>query len=178
MNGRRLYGIVAEFDGPESLLAAARAAREAGYRRFEAYTPYPIKELDDVIKSWNLVPPMMLLGGLTGGFGAYLMEYLIAAKLYPINVGGRPLDSWPAFIPITFELTVLLSACAGFFGLLFLCGLPALFHPLMQLPDFARATDDRFFLCIEVRDRNFHPDEVTRLFERQHASGVWEIERP
>ncbi len=178
MRDRRLYGVVAEFEDAAKLVQAARAAREAGYRRFEAYTPYPVRELDEIIPGWNFVPPIILGGGITGGIGAYVMEYLIAAKLYPINVGGRPLNSWPSFVPIMFELTVLFAACAGFFGLLFLCGFPKPFHPLMQLPDFVRATDDRFFLCVEVRDRNFHPDRVAELFQRQQASGVWNVERP
>jgi len=178
MNEPRWYGIVAEFEAASSLVEAARAAREAGYRRFEAYTPYPIKALDEIVPSWNLVPPMVLAGGIFGGIGAYLMEYLIAAKLYPINVGGRPLDSWPAFIPITFELTVLFASFAAFFGVLFLCGLPALFHPLIQLPEFVRASDDRFFLCIEATDHRFDIRRTAAFLYDQSPAGVWEIEHP
>lgn len=178
MKAPRWYGIVAEFDTVDGLVGAARAARDAGYRRFEAYAPYPIKALDEIVPGWNFVPPMVLGGGIFGGLGAYIMEYLIAAKLYPINVGGRPLDSWPAFIPITFELTVLFASFAAFFGLLFLCGFPAVFHPLMQLPEFVRATDDRFFLCIEAGDWRFDSRTTTEFLYHQDPAGVWEIERP
>src|SRR5436305_11750014 len=149
------YGIVGEFDGPESLVAAARAAREKGYREVEAYSPYPIKELDDVLPMWNLLPPLVLGAGLVGAATAYWMQWFIAGVVYPTNIGGRPLNSWPSFFVIMFELTVLFAACAAFFGMLFFAGFPAPYHPLFRIPAFKRASDDGFFLCIETSDPRF-----------------------
>jgi len=114
----KAYGMVAEFDSPDDLLAAARAAREQGYRRMEAYSPYPIKELDEVLPAWNLIPPIVLGAGVTGALTGYYLQYFIAAIVYPLNIGGRPLNSWPVFIPIIFELTVLFAACGVFRGAL------------------------------------------------------------
>lgn len=177
MNERgKPYGMVAEFDDPADLLEAARSARDRGYRRMEAYTPYPIKELDEVLPMWNFLPAVVFIAGVIGAFTAFYMQYFIAAIVYPVNVGGRPLNSWPPFIVITFELTILFAACAAFFGTLFFAGFPAPYHPLFRIPNFRRASDDGFFLCIEARDAQYHPLHTARFLESFEPVSVWEVE--
>lgn len=145
-----VYGVSAQFVDPNALLAAARAVSEAGFSRFEVFTPYPIKELDEVVPARDLLPLAVLLSGASGTITALALQYGVAAWDYPLNIGGRPLNSWPAFIPITFELTVLFAACMAFFGTLWACGFPRPYHPVFNIQDIARATDDGFFLCIET----------------------------
>ncbi len=170
------YGLVAEFDDPTALVQAARETRKYGFRRFEAYSPYPIKALDKIISSPNFVPPIVLGGGLTGAAIAWAMQYYIAAIDYPTNVGGRPLYSWPSFIPILFELTVLLASCGAFFGTLALCGFPRPNFPLFNLPQFAEASSGRFFLCIEARDPYYEPRHALEFLQSLRPIGVWEVE--
>jgi hypothetical protein len=172
----KIYGTVAEFDDPADLVEAARAARDRGYRRMEAYSPYPIKELDEVLPMWNLLPTVVFFAGVLGGFIAFYLQYFIAAIVYPMNVGGRPLNSWPSFIVITFELTILFAACAAFFGTLFFAGFPAPYHPLFRIPTFRRASDDGFFLCIEARDPHYHSGDIASLLESFEPVNVWEVE--
>jgi len=176
MTAESLYGIVAEFDDPGNLVEAARAVRRYGCRHFEAYTPYPVKALDDIVPGIDLVPPMVLSGGLLGAATAWVLQYYIAAIDFPINVGGRPLYSWPSFIPITFELTVLFASCAAFFGTLWLCGLPLLHHPMFELRRFARASNDRFFLCVEARDRHFDRNTLADLLWHFSAIEVVDVQ--
>jgi ActD protein len=159
-----VYGLLAEFEGPAELLQATRRAYQEGYRRMDAYSPYPIEDLAEALGFRKTrMPLVMFLGGLIGCVGGFYMQYWCAAVSYPLNVGGRPLNSWPAFVPITFELTVLVAALSGIFGLLGLCGLPRPHHPLFAVERFALATRDRFFLCIESRDPKFDR-EATRQF--------------
>ncbi len=176
MNDSEIYGMVAEFDDPTALVEAAREAKREGYRKFEAYTPYPIKDLDEIIPGWNLVPPIVLLGGLIGAATAWSMEYYIAAIDYPTNVGGRPLYSWPMFIPILFELTVLFAGVSAFFGTLALCGFPRPHFPLFNLPQFGLASSSRFFLCIEKRDPIYDSQLTAGFLRDLDAIGVWEVE--
>lgn len=171
------YGLVAEFDDPTELVEAARRVRKAGYRRFDAYTPYPIKDLDEIVPGSNFVPLIVLLGGLSGAAIAWTMQYYIAAIDYPINVGGRPLYSWPSFVPILFELTVLLAACGAFFGTLWLCGFPRIHFPLFNLPQFADATSNRFFLCIESADPFYERSATAQFLRESKPIGVWEVEK-
>jgi hypothetical protein len=160
----RLYGLLAEFENPTDLVHAVRRAREEGYRRLDAYTPYPIEELTEALEFRRTRMPLVIfIGGVVGCVSGYLLQMYCAAWDYPINVGGRPLNSWPAFIPVMFELTVLIASLAAVFGLLGLCGLPRPHHPLFNVPRFALATRDRFFLCIEKRDPRFDL-EATRAF--------------
>ncbi len=171
-----IYGMVAEFDDPDTLLEAAHAIRSEGYRKIEAYTPYSIKDLEELIPGRNLVPPIVLIGGLIGAATAWTMEYYIAAIDYPINVGGRPLYSWPMFIPILFELTVLVAGIFAFFGTLALCGFPRPHFPLFNLPEFSRATSSRFFLCIEKEDALYDSDLTASFLRSLDPIGVWEVE--
>jgi Protein of unknown function (DUF3341) len=158
-----LFGMAAEFDSPEELFRAAEKTRAAGYRRMDAFAPFPIEGLPEVLGRRSYLPLLILLGGIFGGVGAYYMQWYANLVSYPINIGGRPLHSWPAFIPITFELTVLSAALTAFMGALLLSGLPRPYHPMFNLPQFERASQDRFFLCIEAGDAAFDPVK-TRLF--------------
>jgi hypothetical protein len=172
-----LYGYAAEFEDPGKLVEAARATVEAGYKKFEAYSPYPIKELNEIVPGFNPLPALVLAGGVLGAFTAWIMQWYIATIDFPINVGGRPLYSWPSFVPITFELTVLFASIAAFFGALALCGLPCLHHPVFNLREFARISNDRFLLCIESRDVKFSADKTAEFLEQFEPIQVWEVER-
>ncbi len=176
MNHPMIYGVLAEFDDPGIFVQAAREVREKGYKRFEAYTPYPVKALDEIVPGGDPVPAMVFGGGVVGAGSAWLLQYYIAAIDYPINVGGRPLYSWPSFIPITFELTVLFASLAAFFGTLWLCGLPLLHHPVFNWRKFAEASRDRFFLCIEARDPRFGYHTTADFLLELGALEVREIE--
>src|SRR5262245_13322573 len=159
-----VWGLMAEFEDPTALVAAAHRARLEGYRRMDAYSPFPIEELHEALGlRHTMLPLIVLLGGLIGCAGGYGLQYWAAAVAYPLNIGGRPLHSWPAFIPITFECTILVAALAAVFGMLGLNGLPMPYHPVFNVPRFALASRNRFFLCIEARDPHFDL-EKTRGF--------------
>lgn len=159
-----VYGLLAEFERPQDLVRAARRAYSEGYRRMDAYTPYPIEELSEAIGfHHNRLPLIVLIGGIVGGLGGYLLQYYVSVVAYPLNIGGRPPHSWPAFIPVTFETTVLVAALAAVLGMLALNGLPMPYHPVFNVDRFALATRDRFFLLIEARDAKFDR-EKTRQF--------------
>jgi hypothetical protein len=147
---------MAEFEDPTALAAAARRVREKGYRQVEAYSPFAIEEVNEALGfHHNRLPMIVLIGGIVGGLSGYLMQYYVAVWDFPINVGGRPLHSWPAFIIITFEMTILFAAISVVLGLLGLCGLPMPYHPVFNVPRFAFASRDRFFLCIQSTDPLF-----------------------
>jgi hypothetical protein len=167
--------MVAELDYPTALVEAAKNIKEEGYRKLEAYTPYPIKDLHEIIHVTNFVPLICLIGGLLGAATAWSMEYYIAAIDYPINVGGRPLYSWPAFIPILFELTVLLAGSFCFFGTLALCGFPRPHFPLFNLPQFADASSSRMFLCIDKTDPIYDSELTAKSLNELGPIGVWEV---
>lgn len=173
---RGLYGITAEFDSPSALVAATRAAHDKGYRKLDAYSPFPIEELNDVLHLHrNRLPLIVLLGGITGGITAYLMQYYITVWDFPINIGGRPLHSWPSYIIITFELTVLFAAISCVLGLLALCGLPMPYHPMFNVPRFASASRNQFFLCIEAADPMFDPTRTSEFLESLEPKEVSEV---
>jgi len=171
-----IYGVTAEFDNPTALVNAARAARDKGYRKLDAYSPFPIDELNDVLHLHrNKLPLIVLMGGITGGLTGYLLQYYVTVWEFPINIGGRPLHSWPAYIIITFELTVLFAAISCVLGLLALCGLPTPYHPMFNVPRFATASRNRFFLCIEASDPLFDHDKTAEFLESLEPREVSEV---
>jgi hypothetical protein len=161
-----LYGLVAEFKDPEDILQAAKRVREAGYRRMDAYTPFPVHGMDEAIAfEDNRVPWTIFICGLLGAAGGYFLQYYISVMDFPINSGGRPYHSWPAFIPVTFECTILLASFGAFIGMLAYNGLPKPYHPIFNAPRFELASQDRFFLCIEAADPKFDREETERFLE-------------
>lgn len=171
-----LYGLVAEFEHPHELLEAARRAREAGYVRVSAYSPFPVDGLFEVLAHRSTrLPWLTLLGGLLGALIGYAMQYYASVISYPMNVGGRPLNSWPAFMPIVFELAILGAALFSVLGMLALNGLPMPYHPLFNVADFKYASRDRFFLCIERRDPNFDPAQTRSFLEGLQAHKVLDV---
>lgn len=171
-----LYGMLAEFSTAEALKAAAEAARAAGYTRIEAYSPFPVEGLAEATGlRRNGVAPIVLAGGLAGGIGGYLMQWYSAVVSYPINSGGRPLHSWPEFIPVTFETTVLGAALAAVAGMLLLNGLPRLHHPIFNVREFDLASRNRFFLCLRGGEPQFALDAAREFLRGLEPLGVWEV---
>jgi hypothetical protein len=174
---KRLYGLMAEFVEHDQLLEATRRAYAAGYRRMDAYSPFPIEGLAEALgREFTPVPLVALIGGMAGGLGGYFMQWYAMAKLYPLNVGGRPHNSWPNFIPITFELTVLVAAISAFVSMLILNRLPEPHHPVFNVPEFRRASIDRFFLCIELEDPKFEHKATLEFLQNLKPCAVMEVE--
>ena len=160
-----LHGIMAEFQHADQLVAAVRAAREAGYTRMDGYSPYPVGEVADELGfPRSEIGAIMFIGGLCGATFGFLMQTWITVYDYPLNIGGKPFWSWPMYVPITWALLVLTASLSGLFGLLALCGLPQPYHPVFNVPQFARATRDRFFICIEATDPNFGDGSGVKTF--------------
>ena len=168
---------MAEFENPTDLVAAAQKVYSLGYRRINGYSPYPIEELSEAIGfTKTSLPLIVFIGGVIGGLSGFFMQYWIEVIDYPINVGGKPTNSWPAFIPITFEMTVLFAAFSAVLGMLILNKLPQPYHPVFNLPNFALATRDRFFLAIEANDAKFNHAEVVDLLKSLNAVAVNDVE--
>jgi hypothetical protein len=164
MKSRVIHGLMAEFDDPSSLVAATERAHREGYRCMDAYSPFPIEELHEALGAHHTrLPLIVLIGGLCGCVGGYALQYWSSVMAYPLNIGGKPLHSWPAFIPVTFECTILVAALSAVLGMLALNGLPQPYHPVFNVPRFALASRNRFFLCIESADPKFDL-ERTREF--------------
>jgi hypothetical protein len=164
MKSSVIYGLMAEFEDPTSLVAATERAHREGYRCMDAYSPFPIEELHEALGGHHSrLPLIVLIGGLCGCIGGYGLQYWSSVMAYPLNIGGKPLHSWPAFIPVTFECTILVAALAAVLGMLALNGLPQPYHPVFNVPRFALASRNRFFLCIESADPKFDL-ERTREF--------------
>jgi hypothetical protein len=171
-----LHGVVAEFETPDALLSACHRAHKAGYRLMDAYTPYPIEEVAEAIGfKKTQVPLLTLCGGILGGLSGYLLQYWVNVSAFPLNVGGRPLHSWPPFIIITFEMTILFAGITAVVGMLTLNGLPQPYHPIFNHPRFSAASRDRFFLCIEAADPKFSLDETTQFLQATDAVDVAEV---
>jgi len=172
-----LYGFLAEFNDPESLKACIRRARQEGFQRIDAYTPYPVEGVNEELGlHHSAVPLIVLIGGLLGGIGGAFMQWYSSVIDYPLNVGGRPHNSWPSFVVITFELTIL---CAGLFGALAMLAvndLPKPHHPLFNEPHFDRVTQDRFFFCIEATDPKFDTDQTWSFLENQQPEGLYAVQ--
>jgi hypothetical protein len=171
-----IYGVMAEFDTAEQLVEATAKTVAAGYQRVNAYSPFPIEGLAEALGfRQSNVPRLTLLGGLLGGSGGFFMQYWMAAVSYPLNIGGRPLNSWPAFIPVTFECTVLGAALFAVLGMLALNKLPQPHHPVFNAPRFGLASNNRFFLCIVANDPRFDRVQTAQFLESLHAHDVVEV---
>jgi len=172
-----LYGLMAEFSDPTELVAGTRTAHDAGYRVMDAYSPMPIEGLHEALgEGPSKLPLIVLIGGVVGGVSGYALQWWASAVAYPINVGGRPLHSWPAFIPVTFECTILVAALAAVLGMLALNGLPEPYHPVFNVPRFALASRSRFFLCIEATDPRFDLDATRAFLETLKPREVTTVE--
>lgn len=176
-DARPIYGLMAEFDGPNELVHAAEKAYHAGYRKMDGYSPYPIEELAEAMGVHRtILPVLVLLAGILGLIGGFGLATWTSAIDYPINVGGRPPISVPSFIPVAFETTVLLAALTAVFGMIALNGLPQPYHPVFNVPQFAHASRDSFFLCIEATDPKFDRDGTRKFLERLQPRSVAEVE--
>lgn len=171
-----MYGMMAEFDSPTALVAAAHRTQAAGYQKVDAYSPFPIEGLAEAIGFHkNRVPLVTLIGAIIGGLSGYLLQYWVSTSAYPVNVGGKPYHSWPAFIVVTFEMTILFGGLSAVFGMLALNGLPMPYHPVFNVPRFAFATKDRFFLIVFASDAKYNPAETRRFLESLGGRAISEV---
>ncbi|HLB44655.1 MAG TPA: DUF3341 domain-containing protein, partial [Candidatus Limnocylindrales bacterium] len=170
------YGLMAEFHDADALVEAARRTMDAGYRKIDAFTPFPVHGLAEAIRfKDNRVQLLVLAGGIAGAVTGFGLQYWVNLVAYPLNAGGKPLLSWPAFIPVTFEMTILFAAFAAVFGSMALNGLPQPYHPVFNTPRFALASRDRFFLVIESADPKFDPQATRAFLQGLHAHEVVDV---
>lgn len=173
-----LYGLMAEFDEPEALLEASRQAHAEGYRQMDAYSPMPVEGLAEAVGfRSSMVQRLVFAAGLLGATGGFTLCWWMTVVAYPHNVAGRPLNSWPAYVPITFESMVLIACLTAVIGMLALNGLPQPYHPVFNVANFERASRDRFFLCIEASDPKFDILATREFLEQFEPQGVMEVER-
>jgi len=171
-----MYGLMVEFDSASDLVAAADRTREAGYKKIDAYSPFPVEGLAEAIGfHHDRVPLITLIGGLLGGSGGFLMQYWMSVVSYPTNIGGKPYNSWPAFIVITFEMTILFAAVSAVLGMLALNGLPMPYHPVFNVPRFAFATKDRFFLIVFASDKQYDPAATRSFLEGLNPRSISQV---
>lgn len=172
-----MHGLMAEFDQPQALVDAARQTRAEGYSRVEAYTPFPLEELNDILhERRTFLPKLSLMGGLAGMAVGFSLQYWASVLEYPMNIGGRPLASWTAFIVPSYELTILFSALATAIGMLALNGLPQPYHPVFNVERFSMASSDKFFLVVEAADTRFDREGTARFLHGLGAKGVYDVE--
>jgi len=171
-----MFGLMAEFDSADHLLEATVRTTAAGYKRVEAYSPFPIEGLAEAIGFHTRLPLIVLIAGIIGALSGFLLQYWISVIDYPLNVGGRPLNSWPSFIPVTFEMTILVAGLTAVIAMIALNGLPMPYHPVFNVPRFELASNDRFFLSIEAADPQFQLNGTRSFLEGLGAKGVYEIE--
>jgi Protein of unknown function (DUF3341) len=178
MTGRPvIHGVMAEFDNPSALVDATERAREEGYRKMDAYSPFPIEELHAALGGHHSrLPLVVLIGGVVGCLAGYALQYWVSAIAYPVNVGGRPFHSWPAFIPVTFECTILAAALSAVLGMLAANGLPMPYHPVFNVERFALASRNRFFLVIEATDAQFDLDRTRGFLQSLTPREVTTVE--
>ena len=171
------YGVMAEFESAEALVAAGRKAYAEGYRKMDAYSPFPIEAMEEAIGvKHTILPWLVFLGGLFGGMGGYALEYWTQVIEYPLVIGGKPFHSWPNFIPVWFETTVLGASLTAVIGMLALNGLPMPYHPVFNIERFVdHAQKDKFFLCIESTDAKFKTEECKKFLSGLHPVNVWEV---
>jgi hypothetical protein len=174
---KELFGVIAVFDTPDAVKDAADHLRRSGFRAFEAYTPYPIEGLNQIIHPGPKfrLPIVMFVAAILGAGWGYWIQYWDEALNYPLNVGGRPHNSWPAFMVSTFEFMLLVTVAAGFFGMLAASRLPKLYHPIFDAKAFERASRDRFLICVEARDPSFDAPAVRRVFQQLGAERIEEV---
>ncbi|HWJ48797.1 MAG TPA: DUF3341 domain-containing protein [Candidatus Udaeobacter sp.] len=171
-----IYGLMAEFDSAQTLVDAAKKTHEAGYNKIDAYSPFPIEGLaEEIGMHFDEIPLTVLVGGIVGGCTGYLMQYWMSAVDYPLNIGGKPPHSWPAFIVITFEMTILFAGISAVLGMLAFNGLPMPYHPVFNVPRFAFASKDRFFLIVFSSDKKYSPVETRRFLETLDPRSISEV---
>lgn len=171
-----LYGYLAEFESPQALVDAAEKVRDAGYIKTDAFTPFPVGELDDALGiRRSILPWIILAAGIFGGIAGFSMQYFANVVHYPLNIGGRPVNSWPMFIPITFELTILFSAFTAGIAMMLMNGFPKHYHPVFNVPSFSKASSTSFFLCIEETDAKFDREKTKEFLQSLNPVEVSEI---
>jgi len=171
-----IYGIMAEFDSAQALLDAAKKTHQSGYKKIDAYSPFPIEGLaEEIGMHFDEIPLTVLIGGIIGGCTGYLMQYWMSAVDYPLNIGGKPPHSWPAFIVITFEMTILFAGISAVLGMLAFNGLPMPYHPVFNVPRFALASKDRFFLIVFSSDKKYNAAETRRFLESLDPRSISEV---
>jgi len=179
MKRRLLYGFLAEFDNPESLRECIRGAAGAGFTRMDAYSPFPVEGVsEDLGAHHSWVPLIVMTGGVIGALTGAFMQWYTSVYDYPLNIGGRPFNSWPSFVVITFELTILFAGLFGALGMLALNGLPKPHHALFNEPHFDRVTEDRFFFCIEAADPRFDTEETWKFLQDFKPEGLYAVQDP
>jgi len=172
---RPIYGVLAEFDDATTVVEAARAVHAEGYRKIDAFSPYALEELSEAIGFHHTrLPLIVLIGGIVGGLTGFFLQYWVNVIHYPLNIGGRPFNSWPSFVIITFEMTILFAAFSAVLGMLALNGLPRPYHPLFNSPEFKLASQNRFFIVIQSTDPKFDHDEA-RSFLQRHGGKVSDV---